>query len=147
MAAEAPDQFRGGSYLDAGIEFPDVTVTSARLMHLILAEDALANGNTGDFETHINNLRGLDDVTDWDRAADGLTDVEVLQHHRRVNTLLMGLRLQDMYRWGLQPTTASAPSARWQSGSAALDEPGTMLPITIIEERANCNLNGQGCGG
>jgi uncharacterized protein (DUF2237 family) len=64
----------------------------------------------------------------------------MLQHTRRVNTLFMGLRLQDMYRWGLT-------DAKWQSGSGAVSTPGVMLPITIIEVRANCYLNGQGCDG
>jgi len=146
---KAMDQFRGGSFLDSGIQFPDVTVSSARLMHLILAEDALATSGGGAgsmFETHINNLRALDAVTPF--ASDGVAanDLAILQHHRRVNTFLMGLRLQDMYRWGIQPGPNSAPSARWQNGSAAVNAPGTMLPITIIEVRANCHLNGQGCG-
>lgn len=145
---KAMDQFRGGSFLDSGIEFPDVPVTTARLMHLILAEHELATNGGGAgsmFETHINNLRALDGVTPF--ASDGVAanDLAILQHHRRVNTFLMGLRLQDMYRWGLQPGATSAPSARWQSGSAAINTPGTMLPITIIEVRANCHLNGQGC--
>ena len=50
----------------------------------------------------------------------------------------MGLRLQDMYRWGLTDPL-------WAAGSTALINAGQMLPITIIEIRANCNLNGQGC--
>ena len=50
----------------------------------------------------------------------------------------MGLRLADMYRWGIK-------DAKWQSGSDAILTPGEMLPITIIEIRANCNLNGNGC--
>ena len=62
----------------------------------------------------------------------------MLQHTRRVNTLYMGLRLQDMYRWGLTDPL-------WAAGSTALTNPGEMLPITIVEIRANCNLNGQGC--
>jgi hypothetical protein len=67
-----------------------------------------------------------------------VTDLEILQHERRINTLFMGLRLQDMYRWGIV-------DPRWQAGSTALTAPGTMFPIAIIEVRANCHLNGQGC--
>ena len=52
----------------------------------------------------------------------------------------MGLRLQDMYRWGLT-------MPEWDAQSAAITAPGTMLPITIIEIRANCYLNGLGCDG
>ncbi len=148
---DAMNQFRGGSYLDAGTSFVPLTVASARLMHLIVAEHELANGNGGGggaFETAINALRDIDDPDagyDFDSAAFG-DDVAALQHHRRVNTILQGLRLQDMYRWGLTPTDAgSAPDARWQPGSTAVTAPGTMLPITIIECRANNFLDSNTC--
>jgi len=117
-------------------EYGDLTIVNAQLMHLILAEHALAGGG-GSFTDHINAIRDLNGKT-TDYA--GGSDVEMLQHTRRVNTLFMGLRLQDMYRWGLTDPT-------WQDGSAAKANPGEMLPITIIEVRANCYLNGQGCGG
>jgi hypothetical protein len=144
------NQWKGGSYLDSGNQYPDLTVASARLMHLILAEDALAGpsaGNTGTFAEHINNLRAIDGYdTEYDGTGD---DVAILQHHRRVNTVLQGLRLQDMYRWGIQsgddPNTL--PAASWQGASDAVQRPGSMLPITLIEVRANCHLNGLGCGG
>jgi len=45
-----------------------------------------------------------------------------------------------MYRFGIQDRL-------WEPNSDAVMAPGTLLPITIIEIRANCNLNGQGCGG
>lgn len=148
---DAMGQFRGGSYLDAGTAFVPLTVASARLMHLIVAEHELANGNGGGggaFETAINALRDIDDSDagyDFDSAAFG-DDVAALQHHRRVNTILQGLRLQDMYRWGLTPTDAgSAPDARWQPGSTAVTAPGTMLPVTIIECRANQFLDNNTC--
>lgn len=148
---DAMGQFRGGSYLDAGTSFVPLTVASARLMHLIIAEHELANGNGGGggaFETAINALRDIDDPDagyDFDSAAFG-DDVAALQHHRRVNTILQGLRLQDMYRWGLTPTDAgSAPDARWQPGSTAVTAPGTMLPVTIIECRANNFLDSNTC--
>ena len=64
----------------------------------------------------------------------------MLRHTRRVNMMLQGLRLADMYRWGIR-------DPQWQDVSAASSRPGTMLPISIIEIRANCHLNGQGCGG
>ncbi|MDH3270377.1 MAG: hypothetical protein OEN56_03540 [Gemmatimonadota bacterium] len=148
----AMDQFRGGSYLDAGTAFVPLTVTSARLAHVVVAEHELANGNGGPggaFEAAINALRDIDDSDAGHDFTSGgaVSDVEALQHSRRVNTLLQGLRLQDMYRWGLEPGSDSAPDARWQPGATASTSPGTMLPITIIEIRANCNLNGQGCSG
>lgn len=120
-------------------QYGALTITSERLMRLIVAENDLATGGGGagsDFETQMNALRGLDGD---DFASGGaVTDLDMLAHARRVNVLHMGLRLQDMYRWGLQDPT-------WQGGSAAAQAPGTMLPITIIEIRANCHLNEVGC--
>ncbi|NNF14627.1 MAG: hypothetical protein HKN72_15475 [Gemmatimonadetes bacterium] len=149
---DALAQFRGGSHLDAGTSFVPLTVASARLMNLIVAEHELATNGGGagsGFEAAINALRDIDDSdAGYDFASDGVAanDVAILQHHRRVNTLLQGLRLQDMYRWGLTPTDAgSGPANRWQPGSTAVTAPGTMLPITIIECRANNFLDGNTC--
>jgi hypothetical protein len=64
----------------------------------------------------------------------------MLQHTRRVNTLFMGLRLGDMYRWGLTPQ--GNPGVTWHPNSDAVLTPGMMLPIPLIELRANCYLNG-----
>jgi hypothetical protein len=33
------------------------------------------------------------------------------------------------------------------TASDAVQRPGSMLPITLIEVRANCHLNGLGCSG
>jgi hypothetical protein len=43
-----------------------------------------------------------------------------------------------MYRFGLT-------DPRWGAGSDAARSPGTFLPITLVEVRANCHLNGLGC--
>lgn len=143
----ALDQWKGGSYLDSGNQFPDLTVVSERLLRLIVAEDALAGGDNAGYAAEINAVRDFEDNTagyDYTPAGD---EVAILQHTRRVNTLLMGLRLQDMYRWGLQPGNGSASTALWTPNSDAVQVPGTMLPINIIEVRANCHLNGQTCPG
>ncbi len=131
------NQWKGGSYLDKGGIYPDLTLASTRMMHLILAENALAGGNDDMFMMHINHIRAMDESTPFSGQIDNM---EMLQHTRRVNVLLQGLRLADMYRWGLTDPL-------WQTPSAAMAKPGTMLPISIIEVRANCHLNGQGCGG
>jgi starch-binding outer membrane protein, SusD/RagB family len=145
------NQWKGGSYLDSGDAFPDLTVTSARLMQLILAEADLAGGGGGPgspFETAINAIRSMDgEVPFVSGAVGGPTDMAMLQHTRRVNTVLMGLRLPDMYRWDIAPGPESDAAARWAPGSDADARPGSMLPITIIEIRANCNLNSTGCSG
>ena len=131
------NQWKGGDYLDKGGIYPPLTLASARMMHLILAENALAGGDSNGFAMHINHIRALDGVTPYDGQ---IPEMEMLQHTRRVNVLLQGLRLADMYRWGLT-------DPKWQGASAATAAPGTMLPISIIELRANCHLNGLGCGG
>ncbi len=131
------NQWKGGNYLDKGGIYPPLTLVSARLMHLILAENALAGKDSSAFTTHINHIRGLDGLTPYSGQ---ISEMEVLLHTRRVNVMLQGLRLADMYRWGIR-------DPRWQGVSAASSSPGTMLPISIIEIRANCHLNGQGCGG
>lgn len=122
-----------GNYLDKGGPYPALTITSTRLMHLILAEDELAKGNASGFTTHINHIRAMDELPPF---AGQIPNLEMLQHTRRVNTLLMGLRLGDMYRWGIK-------DPKWQPGSDAIQTPGELLPITIIEIRANCYLNGR----
>jgi starch-binding outer membrane protein, SusD/RagB family len=129
------NQWKGGSYLDKGSTFPPMTLTSTRLMHLILAENGLAAGDNAKFTTHINHIRAMDGLTDFSGQ---IPSMDMLQHERRVNTFLQGLRLQDMYRWGIT-------DPKWSAQGAAKSAPGTMLPITIIEIRANCNLNGLGC--
>ena len=131
------NQWKGGNYLDKGGVYPPLTLTSARMMHLILAENALAGGDSNGFAMHINHIRALDGSTPYSGQ---ISDMEMLQHTRRVNVMLQGLRLADMYRWGIT-------DPKWQGASAALSQPGTMLPISIIELRANCHLNGLGCGG
>lgn len=139
------NQWKGGNYTDSGNQYPDLTVASARLMHLILAEHELAtNGAGAAFNTHINNLRAIDS---YPTSYTGGTEVAILQHHRRVNTVLQGLRLQDMYRWGIEPSTANGtdPAAVW--APTAPSRNGALLPITIIEVRANCYLNSNPCPG
>ena len=131
------NQWKGGSYLDKGGIYPPLTLASARMMHLILAENALKGTDSSAFATHIDHIRALDGLTPYSGQ---ISEVEMLRHTRRVNVMLQGLRLADMYRWGIE-------DPQWQGVSAASSSPGTMLPISIIEIRANCHLNDVGCGG
>ncbi len=121
------NQWKGGSYLDKGGVYPPLTLASTRMMHIILAENALAGGNEATFTEHVNHIRAMDGLTPFSGQIDNL---EMLQHMRRVTVLLQGLRLADMYRWGI-----AAPS--WEGSSDAVKCPGVMLPISIIERRAN----------
>ncbi len=131
------NQWKGGNYLDKGGIYPPMTVASTRMMHLILAENALAGGDSDMFKTHVNHIRAMDDLTPF---SDQISDMDMLKHTRRVNVLLQGLRLADMYRFGIT-------DPKWQSTNPTIATPGEMLPISIIERRANCHLNGLGCGG
>ncbi len=60
---------------------------------------------------------------------------DLLVHERRTRLFMTGRRLADMYRFGIVSET-------WVSGSAALEQPGTLLPIPTSEVDANCYLNG-----
>ena len=121
------NQWKGGSYLDKGGVYPPMTVASSRMMHVILAENALASGDEGAFADHVNAIRAFDGLTAYSGQ---IPAVEMLQHTRRVNVMLQGLRLADMYRWG-------QVEGKWDGASSAVRCPGVLLPITIIERRAN----------
>jgi hypothetical protein len=115
-----------------GGEFLPMTLTSARELHLILAEAALAAGDAAEARTRINTVRAFVAGTPaWDGATpDGLT---VLRHMRRVHLFLMGRRLADMYRFGER-------DPRWQTSSAAFRARGCFFPITFTERLSNQNV-------
>ncbi|MCH7489979.1 MAG: hypothetical protein IID05_04715 [Gemmatimonadetes bacterium] len=125
-----PDLDRFILAFSAAIDAPTMPIVSAREMHLIIAEDALAAGNTAGFTTAINNLRALDGLTPFSGQVPALA---LLIQSRQANLFLMGRRLSDLYRFGLT-------SSEWVAGSTAMTAPGTFLPITIVECRANENI-------
>ncbi|MGD2069453.1 MAG: hypothetical protein PVI57_12320 [Gemmatimonadota bacterium] len=131
------NKWKGGDLANPGNSYPPLDITSTRLMHLILAEEALAGGDETGFATHINHVRAMDGLSDYEGQ---IPAIQILEHERRVNLLIMGLRLGDMYRFGTQDPD-------WESASDAVQTPGEMLPITITEIRANCYLNDQTCPG
>jgi hypothetical protein len=110
---------------------------SARGMHLIIAEHALAQApaDMPTFTTHINMVRGFGGVAGvWDGSAGQPSARDMLIHERRVNLFLQGRRVNDMFRFGLA-------SNRWNVSFENFSTPGNFLPITIREIRANCHLN------
>jgi hypothetical protein len=129
------EHFRDGAWNSKGSSYAPLTIASTRLMHLIAAEDALAKGDDAGATTHINHVRAMDGLTPFSGQ---IATADMLKHERRVNTWVMGLRLADMYRFGVK-------AAGWQAQGDAMSKPGTMLPITIVEIRSNCYLNGAGC--
>lgn len=117
---------------EAGTGFSPLTITSAREMHLILAEAGLAREDTAMFTTHVNHVRAMDELTPYSDQVDAL---ELLKHERRVNLFFMGRRLVDHYRFG-------EPSIKWLSSSTAAQQPGTVFPITAVERQSNCHILG-----
>jgi hypothetical protein len=118
-------------------QYGSLDIVTERLLRLIVAEDALQENDTGEFEAQIDAIRELNSKAEFD-VGGAVGNMDMLMHERRVNTLFMGLRLQDMFRWGLQ-------LERWQPASSAVTSPGQMLPITIIECRANQYLDNDSC--
>lgn len=126
-----PALFNNVKAFTDGYTDPDYPVASAREMHLILAENALASGNSADFTTHINNLRAMDDLTPYSGQMDATA---LLLHSRRVNLFLQGRRLADHYRF-------ASPSEYWIATSVAVTAPGAFFPITIGEVQSNENVD------
>lgn len=109
-------------------EYADYTIASARELHLIIAEDAAAREDAGDFTTAINNLRALDELTEYS----GQVPVrELLEHSRQVHLFLQGRRLADLYRF-------EKTSPQWSSSRVT---PGAFFPITNSEITSNPNVD------
>lgn len=113
--------------LAAAYVYNAITLVSAREMHLILAEAALASGNQAGFTMHINHVRELDDLTPY---AGQIPARAMLEHSRRTNLFLQGRRLADQYRFG-------SPSPQWGANSTARTTPGTFFPVTCTEISAH----------
>jgi hypothetical protein len=103
------------------------TLTSWKEMQLILAEAALAQGNTAEFQTRINAVRAVDQLPAWDGTTPSAR--EILIHERRVNLFLQSRRLHDLYRFGLK-------ADRWLSNSISALK-ACFFPITAIERQSN----------
>jgi hypothetical protein len=110
--------------------YASLTIVSAKHMHLILAEDELSKGNVAGFTTHINAVRAVDGMTPFSGQ---IEPVEMLKHERRAALFVTGVRLFDMYRFGIRDPL-------WHANSDAVNRPGTLLPITCIEANANPNI-------
>ncbi|MBC7790300.1 MAG: hypothetical protein H7Z74_10175 [Anaerolineae bacterium] len=122
------------AFIDEFVEAKDspfLTIVSQREMYLILAEGALAAGNTAGFTTQINLLRALDGLTPYSGQVAART---LLIHERSVNLYLQGRALNDLYRFGRQ-----APG--WDVGEDALTCPGILFTITVSERLANPNFS------
>src|SRR5215510_15107211 len=107
------------------------TIISAKEMHLILAEAALAAGNAAEVASRINAVRALETLPAWDGTTpDALT---MLIYSRQVNLFLQGRRLADMYRFGIK-------DAQWLPANIA-SRKACFMPIAAIERRSNPLVN------
>lgn len=113
-------------------QYGPLTVTSAREMHLIVAEAALADGDEATATSHLNAVRTLDGLTPYSGQ---MPAVELLRHMRVVNLFMQGRRTLDMYRFGER-------SPLWLSTSEAYTSMNAQLPIADIEARSNCYIVG-----
>jgi len=118
--------------VNGGNDIP-LTQMSQREMYLILAEAALAAGNTGGFDTNINLLRAMDGEAPY--TGTGPSRLQLLQWERRVNLIFQGRRLNDMYRFGVK-------DPRWLTSSIAYRLPGCGFNIPLSELQSNSKITG-----
>lgn len=122
-----------------GYEYSTMTVVSAREMHLILAEAALAaSGGAASpaFVEHINAVRAqVSGLTPYDPGTHAIDPLELLKHERLVNLFIQTRRLADMYRF-------HEPAEEWVTNSEARTVPGTFFMIGHEESLSNCYMLG-----
>ena len=123
------------NFLEQGL-YPPLTVVSAREMHLILAEAALASGDDAAAQGHLNDVRALRGVAAYDASANSDTSLmELLQHERQVNLFFQPTRrIWDMYRFDVDAPT-------WAPGSDATRN-GQLFIIGQDESVSNCYILG-----
>ena len=115
------------------------TITSNRELRLILAEAALAGGNTAEFTNQINLVRALDAKPPFSGQIDAKA---MLAYERKAQTWLMRRRLSDMYRFG-EKDKAWANNPNFES---AFSVPGLLFPIPNVERLGNpCIANPAAC--
>jgi starch-binding outer membrane protein, SusD/RagB family len=121
-------EWKGGTNIGvAGPVYSPLTLTSVKHMRLILAEAALAANDIPGFTTQINTVRAMNGLAAWSGQ---IPAIDMLKHERRAALFVTGVRLLDMYRFGVKDPL-------WHASSEARTKPGTLLPITCIEANAN----------
>ncbi len=122
-----------------GIQSGVFTITSNRELRLILAEAALAGGNTAEFTNQINLVRALDGKPAYSGQ---IPAVQMLAYERKAQTWLMRRRLSDMYRFG-EKDSHWAANPNFES---AFNVPGLLFPIPNVERLGNpCITNPAAC--
>lgn len=118
----------------SGGAFSAQDLTSARELHLLLAEHNLAQGDTAAFVDNVDDVRDIAGQPEYTGTGQ-VPAMEMLRHSRQVNLVIMNRRLADMYRFG-------ATSQRWLPQSPSASEPGSFFPIAITEVRSNPEVGG-----
>lgn len=113
-----------------GTQSGTLWITSTRELRLILAEAALAAGNTAEFTSQLNIVRALDGKPAFTGQVASTT---MLAYERQAQLWLMRRRLMDMYRFG-QKDTKWAANANYDS---AANQVGLLFPITNTERLGN----------
>lgn len=106
-------------------------------MQLIVAEAALAAGNTAGFETAISAVRARSSKSAITVAGlpAGVTARDLLVHERRVNLFLQSRRLMDHYRFGVA-------ADRWVNQNIAIRR-HCFFPLSFGEKLSNRNAQPQ----
>jgi hypothetical protein len=107
-------------------------VVSARMMHLIIAENALPSptGTPGAaFAASINAIRGFDGIAEW-TSGGAVTAFDILKHMRSTSLFMTGHRLADLYRFNIK-------SDQWTPQSDASKRVGCFFSISTAERLSN----------
>ncbi|MHB8837711.1 MAG: RagB/SusD family nutrient uptake outer membrane protein [Gemmatimonadaceae bacterium] len=122
-----------------GTQSGTLWITSNRELRLILAEAALAAGNTAEFTAQINTVRALDGKPAY---AAQIPAQQMLVYERQAQLWLMRRRLEDMYRFGLtDPKWSNNPNFE-----SAFTVKGLLFPIPNVERLGNpCIENPSKC--
>ena len=107
-------------------QFVGFTLTSSKEMYLILAEAALAAGNTAAFTTNINAARAIDAKPAWSSTP---VAQDILIHERRVGLFMAARRLTDHFRF-------NQPDPAWLAIRAVTKRP-CFFPISFDEGTQN----------
>ena len=113
-----------------GTQSGTFTITSTRELRLILAEAALASGNTAEFTSQINTVRALGGKPAFSGQ---IANNAMLAYERQSQLWFTGRRLADMYRFGQKDT-------RWTANpnyASSFSVVGLLFPIAQVERLAN----------
>lgn len=129
-AADPRMQARLTQFKAFGTTAGTLWITNTRELRLILAEAALAAGNTAEFTTQINTVRALDGKPAFSGQ---MAAQDLLVYERQIQLWLMRRRLIDMARFGIK-------DPKWTSNASydnLFSSTGLLFPIANVERQAN----------